>query len=282
MRIFECFTLQDQKTEMRKLKLFVKNYFILLLLSLCYLNSHGLSRVVVKANILRGEPFITAKVSGKEIETKVSEIFTRKGFDVVTNLDSTEDILFVDFFVYQFPAQYPAVTITIRTQKGVHYIDQEYDKVFVDREVTSLNMATRLSEKVPTELNKEVTYRISMGDLITANKYSSSALYSGNSKYYSTINWKANTPVPFMMPNDLRLYLLYASNFTGLKKILSKAPILLKLRINSSARFELVNVNSNSNLDEDQKIRILEFINSFPLWVTNSEVEDIEIVYGLK
>jgi hypothetical protein len=63
---------------------------------------------------------------------------------------------------------------------------------------------------------------------------------------------------------------------------LARGPIVLKLRINDSARFELVDTNSHLNLDEEQKTRIREFIDSFPLWVTNIEVENIEIMYGLK
>lgn len=267
---------------MRHLKLIVTKQVIVLILSLCYLNSQGTSKVLIKANILRGERFVTVNTSAKEIENKVGEVFTKKGFDIVTNMEPTGDILFVDFFVYQFPAQFPAVTITIRTQNGIHYIDQEYRKVFVDRELTNLNLASELAARVPVELNKDLVYRVNIGDLISTNKTSNAMLYAGNSKYYSTIKWKDDNNVPFIIPNDLGLYLLYASNFTGLKKQLGRGPIVLKLRINDSARFELVDNNAHLNLDEEQKIRIREFIDSFPLWLTNTEVENIEIMYGLK
>jgi len=139
---------------MRNLKLIVTKQVVVLILSLCYLNSHGNSKVLIKANILRGERFVTVKTSAKEIENKVSEVFKKKGFDIVTIMESTGDMLLVDLFVYQFPAQFPAITITIRTQNGIHYIDQEYKKVFVDRELTNLDMATELAERVPVELNK--------------------------------------------------------------------------------------------------------------------------------
>jgi len=246
------------------------------------LNSYGTSKVLIKANILRGERFVTAKTNAEEIENKVSEIFEKKGFDIVTKILPTEDILFVDFFIYQFPAQFPAVSITIRTQNGIHYIDQEYRKAFMDREITNLNLATELAERVPVELNKELVYRVSIGDLISTNKASNSILYIGNSSYYSTIKWKEGNNVPFILPSDFGLYLFYASNFTELKKRLASGPIVLKLRINDSARFELVNANSLFDLDENQKNRIREFIDSFPLWLTNNEVDDIEIMYGLK
>lgn len=267
---------------MRNLKVTITKKIIVLILGLCYFNSYGTSKVVIKASVLRGERFVTVKISANEIEKKVSEVFTKKGFDVVTNLSNTGDMLFVDFFVYQFPAQYPAITITIRTQDGIHYIDHEYDKVFVGRELTSINMAIELAERVPVELSKELVYRISIGDLISTNKTGNTILYSGTSKYYSTIKWKDDNSVPFIIPNDLGLYFLYASNFTGFKKQLARGPIALKLRINSSARFELVDIHSQLNLDEEQKNRIQEFVDSFPLWVTNTEVENIEILYGLK
>ena len=271
---------------MRNLKLIVTKQVLVLILSFFYLNSQGALRVLIKANVLRGERFVTVKTSAKEIENKVSEVFTKKGFDIVTNMEPNRDILLVDLFVYQFPAQYPAITITIRTQNGIHYIDQEYRKVFIDRDLTNLNLATELAERVPVELNKELVYRVSIGDIISTNRtslngsISSTILYAGNSDYYSTIKWKEDNVVPFIIPNDLGLYLLYASNFKGLKKQLARGPIVLKLRINDSARFELV--DTNSHLDEEQKIRIQEFIDSFPLWLTNTEVENIEVMYGLK
>ncbi len=65
---------------MRNLKLTVAKLVIVLILSLCYLSSHGTSKVLIKANILRGERFVTAKTSAKEIENKVSEVFRKKGF----------------------------------------------------------------------------------------------------------------------------------------------------------------------------------------------------------
>jgi len=267
---------------MRNLKLRVRKQVIVLILSVCCLNSYGISKVLIKANILRGERFVTAKTSAKEIENRVSEVFIKKGYDVVTNMEPSGDVVFVDLFVYQFPAQFPAVTITIRTKKGIHYIDQEYKKVFGDREITNLNMATELAERVPVELNKSLVYRVNAGDLISANKISNTNLYAVNSKYYSTIKWKDNNSIPFIIPNDFGLYLLYASNFTGLKKQLARGPIVLKLRINDSARFELVDFDSHQNLDEKQKLRIQEFIDSFPLSLTNAELENIEIMYGLK
>lgn len=267
---------------MRKLKLAILKQVIILVLSLCYLSSYGTSKVLIKANILRGERFVTAKTSAKEIENKVSEVFTKKGFNVVTSVEPVGDILFVDFFVYQFPAQNPTITITIRTRNGVHYIDRGDRKVFVDRELANLNLATELAERVPVELNKELVYRISIGDLISANGASNAIPYTGNSKYYAIVKWKDGNNVPFIIQSDLGLYLLYASNFIGLKKHLARGPIVLRLRINDSACFELVDINSHLNLDESQRNRIQEFIDSFPLWLTNTEVEDIEIMYGLK
>ena len=271
-----------QTTKMRDLNLVVTKQFLVLILSLSYLSSYGTSKVLIKANILRGERFVTARTSARDIEVKVSEVFEKKGFEIVTKMQSTGDILLVDFFVYQFPAQFPAVTITIRTQDGIHYIDQEFRKVFIDRELTNQNLAIELAERVPHEINKDEVYKVGIGNLISTNNASNSMLYTGNSNYYSTIKWKDDNNVPFILPSDLGLYLFYASNFTGLKNKLARGPILLKLRINDSARFEHVNANSLFNLDENQKNRIREFIDSFPLWLTDTEVEDIEIMYGLK
>jgi hypothetical protein len=267
---------------MRDLNLVVTKQFLVLILSLSCLSSYGTSKVLIKANILRGERFVTARTSARDIEVKVSEVLEKKGFEIVTKMQSTGDILLVDFFVYQFPAQFPAVTITIRTQDGIHYIDQEFRKAFIDRELTNQNLAIELAERVPHEINKDEVYKVGIGNLISTNNGSNSMLYTSNPKYYSTIKWKDDNNVPCILPSDLGLYLFYASNFTGLKNKLARGPILLKLRINDSARFEHVNANSLFNLDENQKNRIREFIDSFPSWLTDTEVEDIEIMYGLK
>jgi hypothetical protein len=57
---------------------------------------------------------------------------------------------------------------------------------------------------------------------------------------------------------------------------------VIKLRINNSGRFELVGTKSRYDLWEEQKNKIQEFIDAFPLWLTNTAVEDIEIMYGVK
>jgi hypothetical protein len=155
---------------MRRLKLVVARQFIVLILSCCCLSSHGTSKVLIKANVLRGERFVTDKTNARKIEDKVSEVFVKKGFEVLTNVEPTGDILLVDLFIYQFPGQYPAMSITIRTRQGVHYFDQDYRKFFANRDLTNLNLAIDLAERVPVELSRDVVYRIGIGDLLSANK----------------------------------------------------------------------------------------------------------------
>jgi hypothetical protein len=262
------------------MKFSIIRQLIVVALTICCLKSNAASKVLIKVNVLRGERFVTVRTNQKEIEDKVAEVFSKKGFEILTKLDATAGILFVDFFVYQFPSQYPAISITIRTQYGIHYFDQEYKKMYVDRELTNVALAAELAERVPAEVSTAKTYRLNIAQLIATNKASNT--HVENSSYYSTIKWKDDNQVPFIIPNDLNLYVFYASNFTGLKKQLSRGPIVLKLKINETARFELIEIKSQASVDEELRSRIQGFIDSFPLWMTNSEVENIEIVYGLR
>ena len=272
---------------MRSLKFRAAKLILYAILIFCYLNSYGSPKVLIKANILLGENFFTFRTSAKEIENKVGEVLAKKGFEIVNNLNASSDILFVDLFVYRYNGQLPASTLTIRTENGIHYIDKEFQKkFFVDNNAMNLKLATELAERVPVDINEDFVYKLYFGDIIPpTNKDLNESSYGykkGIPRYYSAINWGNNDKVPFIIPNEIELYLLYASNYMGLKDLLADGPIVLKLKINNSARFELMNISSPASLNEKQRVKIQEFIDSFPLWMVNTEVQNIEIMYGVK
>lgn len=264
---------------------FVVAKLTIAILSISFLHCYGTTKVMIKANIIKGESFVTANTIPDDIESVVSTALMEKGFEVVPTVTRNENILFVDLFVYQFYGQYPAITITIRTNSGVHYIDQEYTKIFIDRNAANLHLASELAERVPADIDKSMLYRVGLRDILSGNKIvSSSAVVLAKPSrvnYFSTIKWTDGDTVPFIIPSELNIFMLQASNYEGLKKHLLGGPIVLKLRINSSARFELVDIVTESPLDENRRSRIQNFVNSFPLWITEDPVEGIEIAYGV-
>jgi hypothetical protein len=266
----------------------ILRHILFLILSISYLNSHGTSKVIIKTNIIRGESFVTAKTSAEEVEDVVTEIFSKKGFKVVNEVKSLDDILFVDIFVYQFISQYPAVTMTIRSRNGVHYIGQEYTKLFVDRNSVNIKLATELAEKVPLRIDINSVYQVRIENILSTNRtnpnsFANDIIYkSSRSGYYSMMKWDGSDKIPFIVPSEFELFLFYTSNYTGLKKHLKDGPITLRLKINNSARLELIAIESNSNIEEEHRARIQDFVDSFPLWTTDTQVDNIEILYGIK
>jgi hypothetical protein len=266
----------------------ISRHILFLILSISYLNSHGTSKVIIKTNIIRGESFATAKTSAEEVEDVVTEIFSKKGFKVVNEVKSLDDILFVDIFVYQFISQYPAVTMTIRSRNGVHYIGQEYTKLFVDRNSVNIKLATELAEKVPLRIDINSVYQVRIENILSTNRanpnsFANDIIYkSSRSGYYSMMKWDDSDKIPFIVPSEFELFLFYTSNYAGLKKHLKDGPITLRLKINNSARLELIAIESNSNIEEEHRARIQDFVDSFPLWTTDTQVDNIEILYGIK
>jgi hypothetical protein len=257
---------------------FLSPGLIFVALSLCFFTSYSTTKAIVKANILRGESFAPCNSNPKDIEAVVCKALAEKGFEILNTVVPQEDVLFVDLFVYHFPSQFPAVTLIIRTKNGIHYVDQEYVKLYVEKGVANLELASKLAGRVPVEIDKNVRHKIGLSRIISPNK-TPGAVSKVN--YFSMIKWKDDNSVPFVVPNELNLFLLYASNYDGLKKLLQRGPITLRLRINSSARFELVDTLTSSDLDEKQRTQIQAFVDSFPLWMTDIQVEGIEIKYGM-
>jgi hypothetical protein len=260
--------------------------FITATLSLCFLYSHGATKMLIKANVLKGVSFVTVDTDPKEVEDIFSKSLSKKGFEVVNTMVTNEDLLFVDLFVYQFFGQYPAITVTIRTKSGIHHVDQQYTRVFIDRNQANRHLASLLAERVPVDIDISRIHKVGISDILATNKRdpSSSAANAllNRPKYFSRMKWQDDDDVPFIIPGDLGIFLLYNSNYEGMGKQLRHGPIMLRLRINSSARFELVTIANALTLDDRQRTQIQDFVSSFPLWITDSEVDNIEIAYGIR
>lgn len=250
--------------------------------------AHAAKKVILKANILRGESFVTANTNPEDIESIFKNALTQKGFQVINEINSDEDLFFVDLFVFQFPADFPTISITIRTENGIHFIDKERIKLFGDRNSANIKIASKLAERLPVDIDTNNFYELTFNNLLSNDRISligltSNAITKGyRTNYSSTINWFDNDVPNFIIPNEFDKYMAYSSNYQSIRKQLKGKEIKLKLKINQKARFELIDIDSPINLTEKQKSRLKEFIDGFPLWTIKSQIENIELKIGIE
>jgi len=266
----------------------MKRTTLLLFLLFGFHTSFAANKAIIKANVLRGESFVTANTIPEEVESIISRILAKKGFHILNEVIPDEEIFYVDLFVFQFPGDYPTITITIRTTNGIHFIDKERIKLFGDRNLANLQLATSLAQRLPSNIDTRIYFEPTFDDILSNNRISivgltSNAITKGyRSNYSSSIRWSDNKIPNFIVPNEFDIYKAYISNYQGIRKQLKGTAIKLKLKINHGAKFELVDIDSPINLTEKQKERIQEFVNSFPLWTVDKPIDNIELDFGIK
>lgn len=260
----------------------------IILLLFSFYTSLASNKAIVKANVLRGESFVTAETNPEEIEYIISQALTKKGFQILKELIPNEEIFYFDLFVFQFPADYPTITLTIRTINGIHYFDKELIKIFGDRNSANLELASILADRIPYNINTKIFFETTFNDIFSNNRISIIGLTSNEitesyrSNYSTSIKWPDNINPKFIFPNEFEKYVAHISNYQGIRRKLKGKSIKLKLKINLAARFELIEIDSPIDLNEKQKDRIREFINSFPLWTLGKQIENIELYFGVK
>jgi hypothetical protein len=257
---------------------------------LFYLHSvSAQQKVILKATFLRGESFVTVNVSEEDIEQQMREVLRQKGFEVVEEVSPNQAVFFVDLLFYQFPAEHPSATILLRGLNGIiYYVDREIIRLFIDRKATSLKLATVLLERFPNEINLDRFYRPALSEILFRNRASliglttNSIIESYRKKYSIVFKWPESSPLKFIVPNELDEYMSYIVNYEGFRSKLKGGEIKLKLKVNSQAKFELLDLDAPFPLKDQQKARFQDFIDSFPLWPTNSSIENIEISLGMR
>lgn len=266
----------------------MKRTTVILFLLFGFCTSFAKNKAIIKANVLRGESFVTVNTMPGDVESIISQALAKNGFQILNEVIPDEEIFYVDLFVFQFPADYPTITITIRTTKGIHFIDKERIKLFGDRNSANLKVASSLAERLPNNIDTNIYFEPTFNDILSNNRISiigltSNAITKGyRSNYSSSIRWSDNKIPNFIIPNEFDIYKAYISNYQGIRKQLKGTTIKLKLKINHGAKFELVNIDSPFNLTEKQKERIQEFVNSFPLWTVDKPIDNIELDFGIK
>ncbi|MBN7812605.1 hypothetical protein J0A68_16745 [Algoriphagus sp. H41] len=245
-------------------------------------------KAIVKANILRGGSFVTANTNPEDIENVITQALAKKGIQTINEVIPNEQIFYIDLFVFQFPADYPTITITIRTNEGIHFIDKESIKLFTDRNSANIKLASRLADRLPDVVDTRIFYKPTLNEILSNTRLSLIGSASNEiaktyrSNYSNSIKWPNDVVHSFIIPDEFDNYMVYALNFPGNRKQLKETPIKLKVKINPSTAFELVEIVSPFNLTEKQKGSIQELVDSFPLWAGSNQIDNIEIEFSVK
>jgi hypothetical protein len=244
--------------------------------------------VLVKASIIKGDAFVTAGINPNEIERLVKKTLIAKGFPISDSIIPGDNMYFVDLFIYQYPADLPTITLTVRTMTGLHYLDREVVEIFLDRKTAYNEMISRLMDRFPHVIDTQVLYLPILENIF--QKYRISLIGSATSsvardfmnKHISSINWNENENPQFLIGNGFNSYMKRVANFSKFGNILRGKTITVKLKINNSACFEVVDIESPFELSKKQIANINSFIDSFPLWQVDQEIHNIELTFGLK
>lgn len=216
----------------------------------------------------------------------VSQGLKDKHYTVVETATGQDQLFYVDVFVFQYPADYPTVTLTIRTASGTHYIDRENIRLFGNREAANLKIARQVAERIPAEIDVSRIYDITLPHLVSGGRVSVIGLVSNaatkgyRSNYAVGITWPEDSAPEFIAPGDLGAYLSYCLNFQGIRYDVKDQKITVALKINQRGRFEILEINSPIALSEKQQQRIHDAVNAFPLWIVQGEMDRIDLLLG--
>ena len=256
--------------------------FVALILALG-LNNIGFSQsAVVKINIVRGESFVTPAMDGSALETVFEQALQTNGYRTHLTAIHPDSSFFVDVFAYQYAADLLRMTVTVRTKNGIHYLDQQALKVFLDREAGFRQLAQQMGANFPQQFDTSQFIELSVPDLLIGVRTSFYGSMAGSismayqNKYCSTLDWQTDEP-PFLLANGANLYLFYCANLQGIRKITRKKPIRVNLRIGSAYKFEIISIDTSISLSPDQVEGIHAMVNAFPLWIVEHPVEGITL-----
>lgn len=249
----------------------------------------AIEKVIVKANIIHGESFVTANINPTEIESIFCKALIEKGFEITDDiLISDENLLFLDIYVYQFPYNMPSIAVTIRSKTGTNYFDKKYLTLFASPKKANIDLANSLAARIPREINRNIYYNPNISNVIEINTISiygiaiNSIFDNFRSKYTISIKWPNEEIPEFALRNEFENYLAYCSNLLSLKGKLKGQLMNIQLKINKSGRFEIQNIECPFELNNKQKEKIENIISAFPLWIVNKEIEGTVLSLGFK
>ncbi len=235
--------------------------------------------MVLKINPIKGEKFVTKLTNPYSIQSIFKNGLEAKGFKVYTNskeilednIDEKE-LYFADVFVYQYPAQYPSVSIIIRKNEGVIYMNDKYIKLFGDRQKANEDISMQLVSDVPSiKLIREYQI-IKSYDFLTSNRksligsVSNSVMDLYSKKYEVKIEFEKENELQFIYGESIEEYLKNLINFTGYRnKVLGKE-LKIYVEIDEYGYTNYLKMDTPVNLKEKHKLRIFNAMMGIPLW----------------
>ncbi len=239
---------------------------------------------IVKANVIRGESMVTVNTNPVQVEKMFKEALRK-----LEQYDEINKQLLVDIFIFQFPADYPTVGVSIRSENGIHYFDKEQIKLFGDRNAANIKLVKKIISRLPNKLNMSEIYQLSIDDILSNRKSLSLIQLTSNAitgsqrqNYRNAIDWGENDDPPQFILDNFYEYLKYCMNFQGIrKKIKKQGGITLVVDITKEGRTKISNIKSPFELEAKQKARLSQAIAAIPLWYTESEINDIELKINL-
>lgn len=237
----------------------------------------------LKVNVIRGESMVTINVD----KSLIRNVFLPKILDLA-NKTKSQDQLFVDVFVYQFPADYPTVAVTIRTKNGTHFFERETVKLFGDRALANIKISKKLLTRIPDTLDTGVNYKLELEDIFLNRKSinlikiaTDATMDSYRRNYNNMIYWNENESLPFII-EEFNTYLSYCMNYQGLRKKIKKAgEVNLRLSIHNG-QMEIVDIQAPFQLTPKETNRLNQAIEALPLWVTDENIENLDMSINFK
>jgi hypothetical protein len=255
---------------------------VVFLLLICW--NFGLSNsydLRIKASVLRGESLVTVNIDPADIENVfISEISKRK-------IKFPENTI-LDIFVFQFPASNPTITVTLRTEKGIHYVDRVNIELLGNRKKATIKLAKHIASRLPEQTDTIKLYDLTFDEIISRRKSIDLINISGNTamkfyrkRYNNQFNWFDTKPLPFIV-KDLDQYLDFCLNYQGLrKKIKRNGPIILKLKINENGWTTTEDIVSPFELNDKEKTRLIQAISALPIWMNHGKMITLELKIDL-
>jgi hypothetical protein len=252
---------------------------ILFLLCLTFQAFAQEKTVAFKLNLVKGESTVTVLPNQKAVEKIFTDAITQKGYTVVTqstvpttDLADARSLILVDAFVYQFPADYPSITLTIRKDGKVLTLVHESKKLFLDRQNAAETIATELARQIPASVEEDQFLLPELENLLPQHTVSiytvtSAAITNSYAKKYIIDTSNSNIKAPdFIINGAFEEYLSLCLDFNGFRKAAKQEPMVVEFAIDKFGYTQATNIKASAAIQEVHLAKIKAAIEALPLW----------------
>ncbi|WP_192822220.1 hypothetical protein [Rufibacter sp. LB8] len=235
--------------------------------------------VLVKVNPIKGESTVTVLSNLAKVEEILQEGFVQKGYKVLTKAPVSEptqggntELFLADAFIYQYPGDYPSITLTIRKDGRVHSLLHQTKKLFTDRQAAMETLAREIVKEIPATLNQEMFLMPELDNLLPHHIISIYTATSGAitgsyaSKYTIEVKPTAGKLPAFMIAGAFEEYLSNCLDFNGYRKAVKDQPIQVEFEINSFGFTHIQTIKMPEGVKDNYKEKVKAAMEALPLW----------------